>query len=233
MAFKMVICVVVLLLPALVFAQEAPVATVPVEEPTGVPTEGEAATAPESETTVGGELTTEGTAEEIGEETAGTSVDEPPPIIIDENDSLYTRLTKGHRLFMQNNYPGALTIYESAKTMDPSVAEPYVFMSYALAKLGRYDDALVVVAAAAVPMDNQDESMQAKALFTRVVIEEMRGPSDAVKEGWMAYELYAQNHENAVTFVSTAKARLGALKKIKELDDKYQIVRERIEKNSQ
>ncbi|MCP4199027.1 MAG: hypothetical protein GY762_17925 [Proteobacteria bacterium] len=233
MALKIVICVAVLLLPALVFAQEVPIVTAPVAEPTGAETEGEVATAPESETTSGGEPTTDATTEEIGEEPAGTSADESPPIIIDENDSLHTRLTKGHRLFIQNNYLGALTFYESAKNMDPSVAESYVFMSYALAKLGRYDDSLVVVAAAAAPLENKDEAIQARALFNRAVIEEMRGPSDAVIEGWMAYERYAKNHKNAVIFVSTAKARLEALEKVKELDDNYQIVRERIKKNSQ
>jgi tetratricopeptide (TPR) repeat protein len=233
MIFKMVICAVVFLSPGLVFAQEGSAATDPVATPTSAEIEDGVASEPVSGTAAEGESPTETISEEISEEAAGKSADEPPVIIIDENDSLYTRLTKGHLLFMQNNYLGALTIYESAKTMDPSVAETYIFMSYALAMLGRYDDGLVAVAAAAAPVDNKDGSTQAKALFTRAAIEEMRGPSDAVKEGWMVYELYAQNHENAVAFVSTAKARLGALEKIKELDKKYQIVRERIKKNSQ
>ena len=75
--------------------------------------------------------------------------------------------------------------------------------------------------------------IRAKALFARAAIEEMRGPLEAVKEGWMAYEEYAQAHDDVATFLSTATARLAALKKMQDLDEKYQLVRERIAANSQ
>jgi cytochrome c-type biogenesis protein CcmH/NrfG len=143
------------------------------------------------------------------------------------------RLTKGHLLFMQSDYQGALSAYMSAKTMEPSVAETYVFIGHTLGKLNQHDDAMVTLTAVSALVENKDDAIQAKALFASAAIEETRGPSEAVKEGWMAYKNYAQTHNNVVTFESTATARLAALEKMQELDKKYQLVRERIAKNNQ
>ncbi len=241
MTIKSVICAVVLLLPAVVFAQGVPVENdttsgsagestgATVQADTSKPTSDVPSETVSAES--GDEPTSQATSEQDGEETEKEPAETLP--VLNEDDTFLMRLTLGHRRLIQSDFPGALYVYESAKNMEPSRAETYIYISYTLGKLMRYEDAVVVLSPVSSLVENKDDPTRAKALFARAVIEEMRGPSEAVKEGWMAYEQYARTHEAGVMFVSTAKERLAALEKMRELDEKYQIVRERIAKGNQ
>lgn len=178
----------------------------------------------------------EGQPEGVETETAPEDTPEltsAPLPELNESDTLYIRLTKGHQRFLKGDYPGARYIYESAKTMEPGAVETYLYLAYTLAKLAYYDDAHATMAAALAVLGDKGDSQLGRALFTYALIQEMQGPSPEAKQRWEAYLQHAETQGGVGTFAATAEARLVALEKVQKLDEQYQVVRERIAKNSQ
>lgn len=139
-----------------------------------------------------------------------------------------SKLASGHALYLQGDFPGALAAYEEAKELAPGSAHVYYFIGCAQARLNRYDDALVTWRTATTIAGAKDENTAGKALFQIAVTEEQRSRFDAAKDAWTAYQGFAQTHAKALTFVSSAKARLEALDKRAKLNEEYAPVREKI-----
>ncbi|MCP4604312.1 MAG: tetratricopeptide repeat protein [Proteobacteria bacterium] len=150
------------------------------------------------------------------------------PQVVNTPLSFSDKVARGHGMYANGDYAGALGIYEKAKEMDPGNAVVYYFIACSQAKLSRYDDARVTLKTASTLAGDKDQSLYAKAMFQIAVLEENRGRLDTAKEDWAAYKGYAQTHTAAVTFVSTADARLAAFEKKQKLDEEYKAVRERI-----
>ncbi|MCP4676851.1 MAG: tetratricopeptide repeat protein [Deltaproteobacteria bacterium] len=151
-----------------------------------------------------------------------------PPQIVNTPMTFAQKLAQGHQLYLDKNFTGALSTYEQAKEIEPGNAAVYYFIGCAQVKLGRHVDARVTLKTVATLAGSKDESLAAKAMFLTAVIEEDRKRFDTAKEDWTSYKGYAQTHQGAVTFVSSADARLAAYEKKRELDEKYAVVRERI-----
>jgi tetratricopeptide (TPR) repeat protein len=155
------------------------------------------------------------------------------PELEPEQTNFHGQLAKGHALYVSGDYTGALTAYDAAKTMAPGEAVVNLFVGYTQAKLGRYDDAILALRTITTMSGSQDASLHAKALFVIAWVEEMRGGIEAIEGAWTGYEGYAQIHNDALTFVTTAQARIAALERMRKLDEKYRIVRERIASGNQ
>ncbi len=154
-----------------------------------------------------------------------------PPQVVNTPMTFAQRLAHGHGLYLGKNYTGALSTYEQAKELEPGNALVYYFIACAQAKLGRHVDARVTLKTV-VTVAGKDESLAAKAMFLTAVIEDDGRRFDIAKEDWTAYKGYAQTHQDAVTFASSADARLEAFEKKRELYEKYAVVRERIASNN-
>ena len=154
--------------------------------------------------------------------TANTAAPEAPA------GDLPGQLAKGHALYLSGDFNGALNTYVAAEAIAPSEPKVYLFVGYAQAKLGKYDDSVVALRTVTTMLAGKDVSLHAKALFVTAWVEEMRGDREAIRNAWTSYEGYAQVHTDAVTFATTAKARLAALDRMQKLDEQYRAVRERI-----
>lgn len=151
------------------------------------------------------------------------------PQVVDTPQTYHGKLARGHALYLSGDYEGALSAYEEAKTKTPGDPLGYYFIGCALAKLDRYDDAIISMRTIANVGGGKNPSLEAKGLFMIAVIEEMRAKLDSAKEAWNVYKGYAQTHTDAVTFIPTAEARLSAFEKKRALDEQYVAVRERID----
>ncbi len=148
--------------------------------------------------------------------------------IVDTNLPFHGKLARGHELYKSGNYEGALSTYEQAKSDRPNDPVAYYFIGCALAKLGRYDNAVVALRTMANMAGTRERALHAKALFVIAYIEELRGSRENAKEAWIAYKGYAQTAGDITAYISTADARLEAFEKVEKLDQEYGIVRERI-----
>ncbi len=150
------------------------------------------------------------------------------PQVVDTPETVHGKLARGHRLYLGSDFAGALSAYEQAKEMEPGNAAIYYFIGCAQIKLDRFDDARVTLKTVSTLAGAKDESLSAKAMFLVAVLEENRRRFDTAKEDWGAYKGYAQTHQQAVTFIATAEARLEAIERKRKLDEEYAVVRERI-----
>ena len=155
---------------------------------------------------------------------------QPVPVqqVVETPLTFHGKLARGHGLYLSGDHAGALSAYEEAKKAESGNPIVYYFIGCAMAKVGRYDDAMVTLKAMTTLGGDSDVSLMAKSLFMIAVVQEMGGRLDAAKEAWVAYQDYARSHVNAVTFAATPEARLAAIEKKKKLDVEYAVVRERI-----
>lgn len=157
------------------------------------------------------------------------STEEPAKQVIDAPISVQERLNRGHKLYAEQDFKGALSEYEQAKTDTPGAAIVYYFIGCAQARLAKYEDAILTFKTVSTLAGGRNNSLMGKAMFWLASIEEMRRQYDASVEGWKAYQGFAQTHQDAVTFPKTADARIEAINNTKALDESYRVVRERIQ----
>jgi tetratricopeptide (TPR) repeat protein len=141
------------------------------------------------------------------------------------------KLTEGNRHYVAGNFPGALAAYEEAKAMKPGDALSYYFIGCVQTKLVNHDDAIMSFRTAATIAGEKNAGHHGRALFMIAVVEEKRGKIEAAREAWVAYKGFVQTHKDVPGFVASADARLKAYDKKQELNQKYEIVRERIAGN--
>ena len=148
--------------------------------------------------------------------------------IVDTQLPFHGKLARGHDLYKTGNYEGALSAYEQAKSDQPNDPIAYYFIGCALAKLGRFDNAIIALKTMATMAGTRERALHAKALFMVAVVEELQGKRENAKEAWQAYKSYAVTAGDITTFPATAESRLQAFEKVEKLDQEYKIVRERI-----
>ena len=142
-------------------------------------------------------------------------------------------LTAGHKIYVGGDAKGALEKYEAAKEAESGLPGAYYFVGMAKAKLGEFDAAIAALNTAATISGDKDVALHAKTLFALAVVQEQKGSWDAALEAWNTYLGYAQSHTNVRTFVDSAKSRIAAIEKRRELEKEGAATRSRAEGGGQ
>jgi tetratricopeptide (TPR) repeat protein len=146
----------------------------------------------------------------------------------DGSKGFFDVLLKGQNLYLAGQYEESLAAYKEADEAKP--ADPFVqfYRGCAHARLSQYDDAVAAFQTAASIAGEQNPDVAGKSMFMTAVVEELRGGGKAVKVAWNAYKDFIEKNPTILSFKASADARIEAYDKKRELDEKYQIVRERI-----
>jgi tetratricopeptide (TPR) repeat protein len=138
-------------------------------------------------------------------------------------------LAAGHKLYVGGDAKGALEKYEAAKEAESGKPGAYYFIGAAKAKLGEFDEAIGSLGTAATISGDKDVALHAKALFAIAVVSEQKGDWDAAYDAWNKYLGYAQTHTDVPTFAESAKSRIAAIEKRRELATEGAATRSRAE----
>jgi len=124
----------------------------------------------------------------------------------------------GHKLYVGGDAKGALEKYEAAKEATSGNPNAYYFIGAAKAKLGQLSEAISALNTAATISGDKDVALHAKALFVIAVVQEQKADWDAAFDAWRTYLDYAQGHADAKGFPESAKSRIAAIEKRRELE---------------
>jgi tetratricopeptide (TPR) repeat protein len=142
-------------------------------------------------------------------------------------------LAAGHKLYVDGDAKGALEKYKAAKDADSGKPAAYYFIGAAQAKLGELAEAVASLNTAASIAGDKDVALHAKALFAAAVVLEQKGDWDAAFDAWNKYLGYAQAHTDVPTFADSAKSRIAAIEKRRELAAEGAATRARAEGGEQ
>ena len=79
-------------------------------------------------------------------------------------------------------------------------------------------EAISALNTAATISGDKDVALHAKALFVIAVVQEQKADWDAAFDAWRTYLDYAQGHADAKGFPESAKSRIAAIEKRRELE---------------
>jgi tetratricopeptide (TPR) repeat protein len=136
-------------------------------------------------------------------------------------------LMAGHKLYVGGDAKGALEKYEAAKDAAGGRAEAYYYIGAAKAKLEEYTDAISALNTAATISGSKDVVLHAKALFAIAVVQERSGNLDAAYDAWKTVLDYAEAHADAKSFPESARSRIAAIEKRRELEKEGAAIRSR------
>jgi tetratricopeptide (TPR) repeat protein len=138
-------------------------------------------------------------------------------------------LMAGHKLYVGGDAKAALAKYEAAKEAESGKPAAYLFIGMAKAKLGQLEEAIAALNTAATIAGDKDAAVHAKALFALAVAQEQKPDWDAAYDAWKKYLAYAQAHADVPTFPESAKSRIAAIERRRELETAGAAVRGRAE----
>ena len=136
-------------------------------------------------------------------------------------------LMAGHKLYIAGDAKAALEKYAAAKEAESGKPDAYYFIGVAKAKLGETSEAVAALSTAATIAGDKDVALHAKALFAIAVVHEQKADWDAAFAAWKTYLEYAQGHTDVQTFPESAKSRIAAIEKRRELETEGAAIRSR------
>jgi tetratricopeptide (TPR) repeat protein len=140
-----------------------------------------------------------------------------------------TACESGLRLLVSRDFDGALAAFRQAVQISGSDPRAFYYMGEAQRVRGNLNDALEMFRTAArLASASGDARMQARGLQgIAETLERIEGKRNEARTAWTEYMRFADQN-TAVAFPDLARARIQALDAMRELDETYADVRERI-----
>lgn len=140
-----------------------------------------------------------------------------------------TACESGLRLLVARDFDGALAAFRQAVQITGSEPRAFYYMGETQRVRGELTDALEMFRTAArLASASTDAGMQARALQgIAETLERMEGKRNDARTAWTEY-MHFTDQQQGVGFPDLARARIQALDTMRELDETYADVRERI-----
>lgn len=136
-------------------------------------------------------------------------------------------LAKGHDAFIIKDYEKALRLYKEAAEKSPKSPMPHYFMGCAHRALKKYDEAVDSFKTAFL-MASDDDWWKGISAFNVAVTCEEAGKLQEAKSAWEDFKRFAVGSDQIKKHLKTAESRIEAISRYIALNEKYEIVRQRI-----
>ncbi|MBN1771400.1 MAG: hypothetical protein JXB32_09075 [Deltaproteobacteria bacterium] len=154
----------------------------------------------------------------------GMSVNTPPAWIA---------IQRGHRAFLARDFDTALAAYREAAMATPPLPIAHYFIGSAQRAKGQFDEALESFRTVSRLAGETDAGLKAKALMNVAWTLEAKRDLAGAKEAWLEYKTWCTTHASIAGFPQTADERIAAIDTVRQLDETYAAVRQRIAEREQ
>jgi tetratricopeptide (TPR) repeat protein len=179
-----------------------------------------------------------GTGTATTRDTAGTAAEPeepaPPPAPVLEpgisanTPPAWVAIQRGHRAFQARDFDTALAAYREAAMATPPLPIAHYFIGAAQHAKGQLDEALESFRTVSRLAGDTDAALKAKALMNIAWTLEAKQDLASAREAWLEYKTWCTTHASIAGFPQTADERVAAIDTIRQLDETYAAVRQRI-----
>jgi len=163
---------------------------------------------------------------------------EPPPPVLEPGISpntppAWVAIQRGHRAFQARDFDTALAAYREAAMATPPLPIAHYFIGAAQRAKGQLDEALESFRTVSRLAGESDAGLKAKALMNIAMTLEAKQDLAGARESWLEYKTWCTTHASIAGFPATADERVAAIDAIRQLDETYAAVRQRIAEREQ
>jgi tetratricopeptide (TPR) repeat protein len=137
-------------------------------------------------------------------------------------------IQRGHRAFQARDFDTALAAYREAAMATPPLPIAHYFIGAAQHAKGQLDEALESFRTVSRLAGDTDAALKAKALMNIAWTLEAKQDLASAREAWLEYKTWCTTHASIAGFPQTADERVAAIDTIRQLDETYAAVRQRI-----
>ncbi len=162
----------------------------------------------------------------------------PPAPVLEPGISANTpaawiAIQRGHRAFIARDFDTALAAYREAAMATPPLPIAHYFIGSAQRAKGQLDEALESFRTVSRLAGESDAGLKAKALMNVAWTLELKRDLAGAREAWLEYKTWCTTHASIAGFPQTADERVAAIDTIRQLDEAYAAVRQRIAEREQ